>query len=139
MEEKIKFWHIFFFCLLISEIKSEDKSIIEISEDQGYDITNPDDDFFNDICMTFSSENNADVTLEYRRKYYYYPNYQQKIITNNKLLNKEFSKPKRINILSCFSYFMNNIPFDNLAFTVIIIFSFFLPAFSFFFFPFWEI
>ena len=114
MEEKIKFWHIFFFCLLISEIKSEDKSIIEISEDQGYDITNPDDDFFNDICMTFSSENNTDVTLEYRRKYYYYPNYQQKIITNNKLLNKEFSKPKRTNILSCFSYFMNNIPFDNL-------------------------
>ena len=134
MEEKTNFWKLFFFYLLITEIKGSDKNIIEISEDQGYDITNPEDDFFNDICLTFSSENNTDVTLEYRRKYYYYPNYKQKIITNNKLLKKTFSEPKRNNILSCFTYFIkNNIVFDNLAFIVMIIilflFQFFLFAF----------
>ena len=140
MEEKINFWKLFFFCLLITEIKGSDKNIIEISEDQGYDITNPEDDFFNDICMTFSSENNTDVTLEYRRKYYYYPNYKQKIITNNKLLKKIFSEPKRNNILSCFTYFIkNNIVFDNLAFIVMIIILFLFQCFLFAFFLFGKI
>jgi hypothetical protein len=140
MEEKIKFWKLFFFYLLIIEIKSNVenlKKIIEISEEQGYDITNPKDDFFNDICLTFSSENKTDVTLEYRRKYYYYPNNKQTIISDHKLLNEIFSKPKRNNILLCFIYYFNIDTFlDNMIFTLIIIFLFIFQYFLFAFFLF---
>jgi hypothetical protein len=135
MEEKIKFRQFFVFFLLIFEIKSNDKNlknIIEISEEQGYDITNPEDDFFNDICLSFSSENKTDVTLEYRRKYYYYPKNKQRIIRDHKLLNEIFSKPKRNNILLCFIYYLNiNALFDKKAFIFLII-SLFLFLFQFF-------
>ena len=133
-----KFWKLFFFYLLILEIKSNNKDvkkIIEISEDQGYDITNPNDDFFNDICMAFSSENKRDVTLEYRRKYYYYPNNKQKIINDNKLLKETFPKPKRNNILLCFISFLNiDTIIDNIAFTFFVIFLFLFQFFLFSFF-----
>ena len=128
MEEKIKFWQLFVFFLLIFEIKSNDKNlknIIEISEEQGYDITDPQDDFFNDICLSFSSENKTDVTLEYRRTYYYYPRNKQTIINDHKLLNEIFSKPKRNNILLCFIDYLNiDTLFDKKAFILLIIFLF---------------
>ena len=38
----------------------------------GYDLTNSNDDFFNSICELFSI-NKKDVTLDYRRKYFFYP------------------------------------------------------------------
>ena len=41
---------------------------------QGYDIYNSDDPFYNDICATFTSEYNTDVPLEDRKKDYYYQN-----------------------------------------------------------------
>ena len=128
MEEKIKFWQLFVFFLLIIEIKSNDKNlknILEISEEQGYDITDPQDDFFNDICLSFSSENKTDVTLEYRRKYYYYPRNKQTIINDHKLLNEIFSKPKRNNILLCFIDYLNiDTLFDKKAFILLFIFLF---------------
>jgi hypothetical protein len=133
MKEK-KFLKLFFFYLLIIEIKCNKKDlkkIKEISEKQGYDITNPNDDFFNDICKTFSSENKTDVTLEYRRKYYYYPNNKKKIISDHKLLKETFPKPKRNNILLCFISYLNiDTIFDNISFSffavLLLIFQLFL-------------
>ena len=37
----------------------------------GYDIFNAEDEFYNNICTRFSSQNNTDVTLKDRRKNYY--------------------------------------------------------------------
>ena len=93
--------------LLIIAIKSDNitdpnEKIIKLSEEQGYNIRIPEDKFFNDICQYFSSENNTDVSLEYRRKYYYYPNGKQLVITNNYRLNQVFSEPIRNNIYSYF-------------------------------------
>ena len=137
MEEK-KFLKLFFFYLLIIEIKCNKKDlkkIKEISEKQGYDITNPNDDFFNDICKTFSSENKTDVTLEYRRKYYYYPNNKKKIINDLKLLKETFPKPKRNNILLCFISYLNiDVIFGNISFSFFaaLLFIFQLFLFTFF-------
>ena len=43
-------------------------------KDQGYDIFNISDDFYNDICSTFNSENDTDIILNDRRKDFYNPN-----------------------------------------------------------------
>ena len=43
-------------------------------KDQGYDIFNSSDDFYNDICSTFNSENDTDVILSDRKKDFYNPN-----------------------------------------------------------------
>ena len=42
--------------------------------DSGYDITNPNDSFYNDVCIPFTSQNNTDVTLNDRKIYYYNEN-----------------------------------------------------------------
>ena len=81
--------------------------IIRLSEDQGYNIRIPQDHFFNDICQYYSSEYKTDVSLEYRRKYYYYPNGKQLIINNNYKINEVFSEPKRNNIFLCFKYYLD--------------------------------
>ena len=111
--------YILYFILLIIITKSDDNidandnnsnynnSIIIDAERQGFNIQNPEDIFFNDICKYYKSENGKDVTLEYRRKYYYYPNGDQLIILNYNELNKIFPVPKRNNIFLCFYYFLN--------------------------------
>ena len=43
-------------------------------KEQGYDIFNSSDDFYNDICSTFNSENGTDIILNDRRKDFYKPN-----------------------------------------------------------------
>ena len=117
--------------LLIIAIKSDNitetnEKIIKLSEEQGYNIRIPEDKFFNDICQYFSSENNTDVSLEYRRKYYYYPNGKQLVITNNYRLNQVFSEPIRNNIYSCFkNYLTINYLYINITlYFIVIIFLF---------------
>jgi hypothetical protein len=117
--------------LLIIAIKSDNitdpnEKIIKLSEEQGYNIRMPEDKFFNDICQYFSSENNTDVSLEYRRKYYYYPNGKQLVITNNYRLNQVFSEPIRNNIYSCFkNYLTINYLYINITlYFIVIIFLF---------------
>jgi len=117
--------------LLIIAIKSDNitdpnEKIIKLSEEQGYNIRMPEDKFFNDICQYFSSENNTDVSLEYRRKYYYYPNGKQLVITNNYRLNQVFSEPIRNNIFSCFkNYLTINYLYINITlYFIVIIFLF---------------
>ena len=100
------------FGLLIITIKSNNTidpndKIIRLSENQGYNIRIPQDKFFNDICQSYSSEYKTDVSLEYRRKYYYYPNGKQLIITNNYKIKEVFSEPKRNNIFLCFKYYLD--------------------------------
>ena len=43
-------------------------------KDQGYDLFNSSDDFYNDICSTFNSENDTDIILNDRRKDFYNSN-----------------------------------------------------------------
>ena len=43
--------------------------------DQGYDVFNSEDDFYNDICSTFSSANGTDVIMNDRKSDYYSENY----------------------------------------------------------------
>lgn len=108
MNAKYNFLHInIIFSILIIIIKPNDEidpnqDIIKFSERQGYNITNSEDIFFNDICQFYSSKEKKDVSLEYRRKYYYYPNGKQLIIDNDYRLQKIFPEIKRDNIFMCF-------------------------------------
>ena len=43
----------------------------EMSAENGIDVFNTEDPFFNDICFPFAMENNTDITLADRRKYVY--------------------------------------------------------------------
>ena len=145
MKDKFELLKIFlFFNLLIIQIKSNDddyeinypENIIKKSEKQGYNISNPQDIFFSDICQYYTTENKTDVTLEYRRKYFYYPNEKQKIIENNYLLNKTFSEPKRESIFLCFKQYFNLFIICNNVFIFCMIPIFIFQNFIFIFFLF---
>ena len=55
-------------------IDSETYNLIKYLKDQGYDIFDSSDDFYNDICSTFNSFNDTDIILNDRRKDFYNPN-----------------------------------------------------------------
>ena len=46
---------------------------VKLGQNEGYDILNGNDSFYNDICTPFSSEYSTDITLEDRKIYYYSP------------------------------------------------------------------
>ena len=92
------------------------KLILE-AEKSGVDLTNPNDEFFLDICIGYYY-NKKDVTLDYRRKYFFFPNKKDKLVN--------FSYPKRNNTNSCFFLaFQINYCFSN------IIYDFLFPLFLF--------
>ena len=120
MSKKI---HIFLTLILIiifvvkvdsEENSDEPNKIIDYCSEQGYNITNPNDKFFNDICSVFYSKKKKDVSLEYRRKYYYYSNSNEstQILLNSTEINDEFPEYKRNNIFFCFKH--------NLSFWLIV-------------------
>jgi hypothetical protein len=96
------------------ENSDEPNKIIDYCSEQGYNITNPNDKFFNDICSVFYSKKKKDVSLEYRRKYYYYTNSNEstQILLNTTEINEEFPEYKRNNIFFCFKH--------NLSFWLIV-------------------
>ena len=62
------------FILLIILIKADNtnytkEDILYKSEKQGFNISNPNDNFYNDICQYYSIKENKDVSLEYRRNF----------------------------------------------------------------------
>ena len=120
MSKKI---HIFLTLILIiifvvkvdsEENSGEPNKVIDYCSEQGYNITNPNDKFFNDICSVFYSKKKKDVSLEYRRKYYYYTNSNEstQILLNTTEINEEFPEYKRNNIFFCFKH--------NLSFWLIV-------------------
>jgi len=120
MSKKI---HIFLTLILIiifvvkvdsEENSDEPNKIIDYCSEQGYNITNPNDKFFNDICSVFYSKKKKDVSLEYRRKYYYYTNSNEstQILLNTTEINEEFPGYKRNNVFFCFKH--------NLSFWLIV-------------------
>ena len=76
----------------------------------GFDLTNPDDNFFLDICIQFAY-NDKDLTLEYKQKYFFFP--------KNSYENIIFRSPKRNNFLSCFlDAFEFKFLFYNMSFLI---------------------
>ena len=56
------------------EIDQDYLELIEQLKEQGYDILNPNDSFYNDICTTYSYVNNNNVILKDRKIDFYKPN-----------------------------------------------------------------
>ena len=56
--------------LLDSEVELLYKSLNE----SGYNLFDANDSFYNDVCTTFKTENNTDITIEDRRKHFYESN-----------------------------------------------------------------
>ena len=85
----------------------ENDKIINYCSEQDYNITNINDKFFSDICSIFYSNTKRDVSLEYRRKYYYYntdSNLSIHILLNETEIEETFPPIKRNNIYSCFKH-----------------------------------
>ena len=80
------------------EFDDNKKAMIALKASKmGYYLNNDKDDFYYDICLPFSY-NNMDVSLEYRRKYFFFP---------DKKINKNvFSYPKRNNSHLCLEEFL---------------------------------
>ena len=57
-----------------TNLESDDYKLAKYLKEKGYDIFDSSDDFYNDICSTFTSYNNTDVILNDRRKDFYNPN-----------------------------------------------------------------
>ena len=95
---------------------SEKDSIIKSALQNGYNLSNPNDDFFLDLCIHFTYSE-KDVTLEYRQKYFYFPN------NSDSLTN--FTNPKRNNTLSCFSSYLD-IKYVLINITILIQFPLFI-------------
>lgn len=136
---KKTYFLLYLFILLIVRINPQENmnpniEIIDYCLEQNYNISEPKDDFFNDICSVFYSNNKRDISLEYRRKYYYYPNYERRIILNETLLKEEFPNIKRDNIFACFNHYwdINIIIYNLIFFITVIIFLFQMTAFIFF-------
>ena len=52
-------------------LEKEDLSLINSLKDAGYDIFDLKDDFYNDICATYTAQNGADLALSSRKAYVY--------------------------------------------------------------------
>jgi hypothetical protein len=93
------------------------KNIISKKEVKKYNMSDPNDKFFNDICQFYSSKNNTDVSLEYRRLYYYYPDGKRTIISDPNIIKKIFPEPQRNSIFLCFTNIWKG---DSLFFILIL-------------------
>ena len=72
-------------------------ALIVKAKEHGHDLTNPETKYFHDICLHFRYIN-KDITLDYRRKHFYFPN-NDKLGINSKLISQS---PIRNNSNDCF-------------------------------------
>ena len=102
--EKILFSLLIFLNIKLS-YSANDEFFIQ-AESLGFDLTNENDQYFHDICLNLKIIE-KDVTLEYRRKYYFFPKNPNKKI--------EFQRPLRNNTKDCFRV---NVSINNLLGTI---------------------
>ena len=118
---KFSIQFLYFIFLLINVFSQEidiieKDSIIKSAFQNGYNLTNLNDDIFLDLCIHFTYYK-KDVTLEYRQKYFYFPN------DSNSSMN--FTNPKRNNTLSCFTSLLD-IKYVLINITILIQFPLFI-------------
>ena len=90
----MKFKYFLIITLLKIVFLQTKNEILDEALKYGYDLTDPEDNFFHDICLRFDYIK-KDLTLEYRRNFYFFPENKKEIVT--------FQRPKRNNIKDCFS------------------------------------
>ena len=69
------FWIITLLKVVFLQTKNE---ILNEAKKYGYDLTDPEDFFFHDICLRFDYIK-KDLTLEYRRNFYFFPIKKKKL------------------------------------------------------------
>ena len=106
---------LFFSLLKIFLFQKEESNLflVQKAKTYGYDLTNPEDPFFHDICLSFKYIK-KDITLNYRRKFYFFPSDKNSLI-NKKLISQE---PKRNNTNDCFTKKDSNI-WENITFIIL--------------------
>ena len=57
------------------DMESSTFDLLKQIKEQGYDILDPNDSFYNDICTPYNSVNNTDVIISDRKKDFYNPNF----------------------------------------------------------------
>ena len=103
--------------LNIKSIFSQSEYLLINAREFNINLSNENDPFFHDICVNLNKLVDKDITLDYRRKYYFYKKYA------NKQIN--FQRPLRNNSNDCFM--INNsfeATFSNLGMIIVGIVSF---------------
>ena len=97
MKKQFLFFLVLIF-VLFQELEAN-RLIIDQAFEYGFNLTDPDDPFFHDICLKFT-EIKKDITLEYRRKYFFFPldRYEQNYT------NLIYQNPIRNNSKECFFF-----------------------------------
>ena len=97
MKKKVLFFSVLIF-VLFQELESNEL-IINQAIQYGINLSDPNDPFFHDICLQFT-EIKKDITLEYRRKYFFFPldTYEQNYT------NLIYQNPIRNNSKECFFF-----------------------------------
>ena len=122
MSTKINFYklYIYFILLIISMENNEEFDNTNdniLKEEKDYNMSDPNDKFFNDICAFYSSKNDKDVSLEYRRSYYYFPHGKRTIISDPNTIKRIFPEPQRNSIFLCFTNIFSS---DSIFFIIIL-------------------
>ena len=93
------------------DINNDKSNLIFTARKYGYDLTNPNDNFFLDICESFNY-NEKDVSLDYKRKYFFFP--------DNKDIKYNFIHPKRNSTHLCFwEFFDVSLLYKNIGFLIL--------------------
>jgi hypothetical protein len=97
MKKKVLFFSVLIF-VLFQELESNEL-IINQAIQYGINLSDPNDPFFHDICFQFT-EIKKDITLEYRRKYFFFPldTYEENYT------NLIYQNPIRNNSKECFFF-----------------------------------
>ena len=98
--------------LNIKSIFSQSEYLLINAREFNINLSNENDPFFHDICVNLNKLVDKDITLDYRRKYYFYKKYA------NKQIN--FQRPLRNNSNDCFM--INNsfeATFSNLGMIIV--------------------
>ena len=84
---------------LPAELTEKTRNLYEDLKSYGYDLFNLDDEFYNDICTPYTSENNTDVVLSTREDHYY--NNIKEIKCQSKCLYSNYSLERELLKCEC--------------------------------------
>ena len=96
------------------DLDSETISLYDSLSQYGYNLFNPNDSFYNDVCSTFKSENGTDITLLDRKKDYYIKYGNKTLCQNGCTINKYNSTNKKVVCQCSIKYEKNELDLNDI-------------------------
>ena len=96
------------------DLDSETINLYDSINQQGYNLFNPNDSFYNDICSTYKSDNGTDIILSDRQKNYYMKNGNKPLCQKNCTIEKYNAANKKVVCQCSAQYEINEPDLNNL-------------------------